>query len=108
MEYIKGKDNVLSDTMSRPNIAAATVAAVMADQGNMYLYEITCGIDVLSLPSDKEWHDEQANDPFCFPYIKYLTNKEVPEDHLKLCAMLISMSLMTIFFIRKLSKMTIQ
>src|SRR4051794_972347 len=29
MEYIKGKDNVLSDTMSRPNIAAATVAAVM-------------------------------------------------------------------------------
>src|SRR3954469_2553393 len=55
------------------------IAAVMADQGNMFLYEITCGIDVLSLPSDKEWHDEQANDPFCFSYIKYLTNKEVPE-----------------------------
>ena len=56
------------------------VASVLADVGAIEEYEITCGIDILSLPSDEEWSEQQWKDPFCFKLIQYIRNKKLPID----------------------------
>src|SRR5271166_1655438 len=44
-------------------------------------YEAVCGINILSLPEDSEWTEEQFKDKFCCPFIRLLKSNELPDDN---------------------------
>jgi hypothetical protein len=42
-------------------------------------YELAC-FSLQALPSDKEWAEEQQKDAMCWPIIRWLNHKELPDD----------------------------
>src|SRR5687767_12232511 len=81
IDHIPGKENIVPDVLSRGHEEqVGAIADTLADTGNIESYEIVAGLEVLTLPSDEEWASEQLKDPFCYPFIRYLKHKELPED----------------------------
>jgi hypothetical protein len=81
LKHIKGTDNIVPDALSRAEAVSSIIASVLSDLGNIEEYEAVCGIDILSLPSDEEWHQEQSQDAFCFKFVQFILNKKLPLDN---------------------------
>jgi len=87
LQHVPGKTNIMADALSRvdqdqtnQDKAIHTMAAVLADIGKMYDFEICAAVDLLTLPSDKEWAAVQRLDPDWYPLIRWIDKGDLPQE----------------------------
>lgn len=78
LEYVPGKQNVMADPLSR--IYDFKVAIISASVGSADLYAQMAAVDVLALPSDREWVEEQHKDIEWYPMIRWIDTGCLPDD----------------------------
>jgi transposase InsO family protein len=76
LNYIPGPLNTISDAMSRIHV----IATILSEQSMLDMYELIGGVDILSLPTDKEWADAQRKDTEWYPFVRWIEKAELPDD----------------------------